>query len=151
MRVTYKDLETKSYSQLIRQGATEDQLLNKLSNYYLKENRQLVINERQGKTISKAMADLKKGRVRQGIYIHRTAKTNITNDLKNLKRISKHFGKDSFASTLLKEYRRGEINVYQLNTSVYRYQNNISEYEANKTKVDSFEVNVDGYFEGIIR
>lgn len=143
MRVTYKDLETKNFSTLIKQGATQDQLLNKLSNYYLKENRQLIINEKQGLTISKAMSDLKKGRVRQGVYIHKTATTNIKNDIKNLKKISKHFGKDSFANTLLKEFKRGEINVYQLNSSVYRYQNNISEYEANQTKVDSFELNTE--------
>ena len=144
MRVTYKDLETKSYSTLIKEGATEEQLLNKVSNYYLKEQRVLTINESEGKTLSRAIKLLKRGNVSQGTWIHDTMIEQTKSDVKLLKKITKIIGKDSFAGTILNEYQNGEINVYQMNKSIQKYASNPAMYEG-ENDIDEVELLVDGY------
>lgn len=144
MRVTYKDLETKSYSQLIKEGATKEQLLNKVSNYYLKEQRVLTINESEGKTLSRAIRLLKKGNVSQGEWIHDTMIEQTKIDVKLLKQITRTIGKDSFAGTLLNEYQNGEVNVYQLNSAIQKYASNPAMYEE-ENGVEDVELLVEGY------
>lgn len=144
MRVTYKDLETKSYSRLLKEGATKEQLLNKVSNYYLKEQRVLTINESEGKTLSRAIKLLKRGNVSQGTWIHDTMIDKTKGDVKLLKQITKSLGKDSFASTLLNEFQNGEINPYQLNTAISKYASNPAMYEG-ENGIDEVELLVDGY------
>lgn len=144
MRVTYKDLETKSYSTLIKEGATKEQLLNKVSNYYLKEQRILTIDEKEGKTLSRAIKLLKRGNVSQGTWIHDTQYETTKNDVKILKQIKNSIGKDSFAGKILNEYQNGEINPYQLNSIIHSYASNPAQYEKEEG-VDEIELLVDGY------
>ena len=47
-RLTYELLKTLSLSKLKRMGFSEKQILNKLSKLYLREQRQLIINENTG-------------------------------------------------------------------------------------------------------
>lgn len=143
MRVTYKDLQNKSYKELIKQGATDTQIQNKLSSFYLKEGRQLIINENEGKTLSKALKELKKGRVRQGVLIEKTARSNVKKDISALKKVSKILGKDSYASKVYNQYQRGEVNVYQLNNFLYKYKDNPAKYEGNATGVSNVEILLD--------
>ena len=144
MRITYKDLETKSYSQLLKKGATKEQILNKVSNYYLKEQRVLTINEKEGKTLSRAIKLLKRGNVSQGIWIPETQYETTKSDVKILKQIKKIIGEDSFASKILNEFQNGEINPYQLNHIMHRYANNPAQYE-DKEGIDEVELLVEGY------
>ena len=128
-RLTYELLKTLSLSKLKRMGFSEKQILNKLSKLYLKEQRQLIVNENTKNTLSNALRKLKRGKYDQGVWIQKTAVTNLKNDVKNLNNLSKYFGKDSFASKLLNQYQRGEINVYRLHNAMYTYVNNLQEYE----------------------
>lgn len=144
MRITYKDLETKSYSQLIKEGATKEQIQTKVSNYYLKEQRVLTINEKEGKTLSRAIKLLKKGNVSQGTWIHETMLDKTKSDVKLLKQITKIIGKDSFAGQLLNEFQRGEKNPYQLHSAMQKYASNPTMYE-NDNNIDEIELLVDGY------
>lgn len=145
MRVLYKDILTKSYSALKKAGATDNQIRKTLSKYYLKEGRQLIINESKGQTLSKALIDLKKGRVRQGVVIPKTAITNLKNDIKNLQKLNKYFGKDSFAGKLLNKYERGEMNAVALHNSMYSYVNNLAEYEDKAINNSNIEIIVDNF------
>lgn len=144
MRITYKDLETKSYSQLLKEGASENQILNKLSNYYLKEQRVLTINEKEGKTLSRALKLLKRGNVSQGTWIHNTMLETTKNDVKLLKQIVKVIGKDSFANKILHQFQTGESNPYQIHKIMYNYASNPSMYE-DKENIDEIELLVEGY------
>jgi len=128
MRLKYSDLKTRGYAELIKKGATKEQILNKLSNLYLSENRQLIINETKGLTISKALRELKRGKVSQGVYIHKTARVNTKRDISTLKLIEKAYGKDTYATSLLNQYRRGESNVYQIHEATSKIVSNPSEY-----------------------
>lgn len=129
MRVTYKDLQNKSYKQLIKEGAKEEQIQKKLSDLYLKNDRQLIINEKEGYTLSKALKELKKGRVTQGVLIEKTARSNVKKDVTALKKASKLMGKNSYANKVYTQYQRGEINIYQLNNFLYKYTDNPAKYE----------------------
>lgn len=144
MRVTYKDLETKSYSQLIKEGATKEQLLNKVSNYYLKEQRVLTINENEGKTLSRAIKLLKRGNVSQGIWIHDTQLEQTKQDVSFLKKASKIVKGEGFASKILNEYQTGQINPYQLNHIMYKYSQNPAQYEKEED-VDEIDILVEGF------
>ena len=144
-RLTYDLLKTLSLSKLKRMGFSEKQILNKLSKLYLKEQRQLIINENTGQTLSNALRLLKKGKVSQGNWIQTTALSNLKNDVKNLNNLSKYFGKDSFASKLLNQYQRGEINVYRLHNSMYSYVNNLQEYESKDITNSKIQALVDNY------
>ena len=140
MRITYKDLRNKSYKELIKSGATDKQIQQKLSDFYLRENRQLIINEKDGLTLSKALKELKKGRVSQGVLLEKTIRFGVKNDIKNLKKLTKTLGKNSFAANLYNRFQRGEINVYQLNDSVFRYSNNPAKYESDFTGNSDIEI-----------
>lgn len=144
MRVTYKDLATKSYSALLKEGATENQILNKLSNFYLKEQRILTINEKEGKTLSRALRLLKRGNVSQGTWIPETQYEKTKKDVKVLKQISKTIGKKSFANRILDEFQNGAINSYQLNSIMHSYANNPAQYE-DKEGIEEIELLVDDY------
>ena len=144
MRITYKDLATKSYSQLIREGATENQILSKVSSFYLKEQRILTINEQEGKTLSRAIRLLKRGNVSQGTWIPETQYETTKKDVKALKKISKTIGNNSFASRILDEYENGAINPYQLNSIMHSYANNPAQYEE-KEGIEEIELLVEGY------
>ena len=144
-RLTYELLKTLSLSKLKRMGFSEKQILNKLSKLYLKEQRQLIINENTGQTLSKALRLLKKGKVSQGNWIQKTAVTNLKNDVSNLEKLSKYFGKDSFASKMLNQYQRGEINVYRLHNAMYSYVNNIAEYEGKEITSSKIFAIIDNY------
>lgn len=144
-RLTYELLKTLSLSKLKRMGFSEKQILNKLSKLYLREQRQLIINENTKNTLSNALRKLKRGKYDQGVYIQKTAVSNLKNDVKNLNTLSKYFGKDSFASKLLDQYQRGEINVYRLHNAMYSYVNNISEYEGKEITSSKIFAIVDNY------
>lgn len=143
MRITYKDLETKSYSQLIKEGATKDQILSKVSNYYLKEQRVLTINEKEGKTLSRAIKLLKRGNVSQGTWIHDTMIDTTKNDIKLLKQISRIQKGEGFASKILKQFQNGESNPYQIHNILHKYASNPEMYEENH--IDEIELLVEGY------
>ena len=145
VRLTYDLLKTLSLSKLKRMGFSEKQILNKLSKLYLKEQRQLIINENTKNTLSNALRKLKRGKYDQGVWIHKTAISNLKNDIKNLNNLSKYFGKDSFASKLLNEYQRGEINVYRLHNAMYTYVNNLSEYESKGITSNNIFTIIDNY------
>ena len=144
-RLTYELLKTLSLSKLKRMGFSEKQILNKLSKLYLKEQRQLIVNENTGQTLSNALRKLKRGKYDQGVWIQTTALSNLKNDVKNLNNLSKYFGKDSFASKLLNQYQRGEINVYRLHNSMYSYVNNLQEYESKDITNSKIQALVDNY------
>ena len=144
-RLTYELLKTLSLSKLKRMGFSEKQILNKLSKLYLREQRQLIINENTKNTLSNALRKLKRGKYDQGIWIQKTAVTNLKNDVKNLNNLSKYFGKDSFASKLLNQYQRGEINVYRLHNAMYTYVNNLSEYEGKEITSSKIFAIIDNY------
>lgn len=144
-RLTYELLKTLSLSKLKRMGFSEKQILNKLSKLYLREQRQLIVNENTKNTLSNALRKLKRGKYDQGVYIQKTAVSNLKNDVKNLNTLSKYFGKDSFASKLLDQYQRGEINVYRLHNAMYSYVNNISEYEGKEITSSKIFAIVDNY------
>lgn len=144
MRVTYKDLETKSYSTLIKEGATKEQLLNKVSNYYLKEQRVLTINEKEGKTLSRAIKLLKRGNVSQGTWIHDTQIDQTRTDVSFLKKASKITKGKGFASKILNEFQTGQINPYQLNHIMHSYAQNPAMYEEQEN-VEEIELLVEGY------
>lgn len=129
MRLTYAILKTKSYSQLKRMGATDKQIQAKVSAFYLKEGRQLIVNERAGQTLSKALSGIKKGNVRQGVDIHRTAKKDLKDNLKNLRTVRGILGKESFANKLITQYERGELSVFQLKWAAKRYASMPESYE----------------------
>lgn len=124
----YTDLFSFSKSELLKAGFSEKQILNKLSKFYLKEGRQLIINDSSGQTLARALRELKKGRVRQGVTIPKTAQTSLKQDLSNLRKLSKSLGKDSLANKLLNGYEKGELNFSQLHNSLAKYVNNIEEY-----------------------
>ena len=144
-RLTYDLLKTLSLSKLKRMGFNEKQILNKLSKLYLREQRQLIINANTGQTLSKALRLLKKGKVSQGNWIQTAAWSNLKDDIKKLNKLSKYFGKDSFASKLLNQYQRGEINVYRLHNSMYTYVNNLSEYEGKEITSSKIFAIIDNY------
>ena len=144
-RLTYELLKTLSLSKLKRMGFSEKQIINKLSKLYLREQRQLIINENTKNTLSNALRKLKRGKYDQGIWIQKTAISNLKNDIKNLNTLSKYFGKDSFASKLLNQYQRGEINVYRLHNAMYSYVNNIAEYEGKEITSSKILAIVDNY------
>lgn len=124
----YADLFNFSKSELLKAGFSEKRILNKLSKFYLKEGRQLIINDSTGETLARALRELKKGRVRQGVTIPKTAITQLKQDLSNLTKLTKKLGIDSLANKLLKEYEKGELNFSQLHNSLSKYVNNIEEY-----------------------
>ena len=144
-RLTYELLKTLSLSKLKRMGFSEKQILNKLSKLYLREQRQLIINENTKNTLSNALRKLKRGKYDQGVYIQKTAVSNLKNDVKNLNNLSKYFGEDSFASKLLNQYQRGEINVYRLHNAMYSYVNNIAEYEGKEITDSKIFAIIDNY------
>ena len=144
-RLTYDLLKTLSLSKLKKMGFSEKQILNKLSKLYLREQRQLIINENTKNTLSNALRKLKRGKYDQGVWIQKTAVTNLKNDVKNLNNLSKYFGKDSFASKLLNQYQRGEINVYRLHNAMYTYVNNLSEYEGKEITSSKIFAIIDNY------
>ena len=144
-RLTYELLKTLSLSKLKRMGFSEKQILNKLSKLYLKEQRQLIVNENTKNTLSNALRKLKRGKYDQGVYIQKTAISNLKNDVKNLNNLSKYFGEDSFATKLLNQYQRGEINVYRLHNAMYSYVNNISEYECKEITSSKIFAIIDNY------
>lgn len=125
----YADLFNFSKSELLKAGFSEKQILSKLSKFYLKEGWQLVINESKGETLSRALRELKKGRLSQGVKIPKTALTEVKQDLSTLRKLSKTFGKDSLASKLIKEYENGEINNWQMHNALSTYVNSIKDYE----------------------
>ena len=144
MRVTFKDLATKSYSRLIKEGATESQILNTLSNFYLKEQRILTINESEGKTISRALKLLKRGNVSQGTWIPDTMVQTTKTDVKLMKKINSALHKNSWIGGILNEYQTGKINSYQLHHIVDRYSQNPALYEKEED-IDQVELLVEGY------
>lgn len=144
-RLTYALLKKLSLSALKKAGFTEPQILKKLSKLYLKEQRQLIISENTGKTLSNALRLLKRGKYTQGVWVQKTAVTNLKNDVSNLEKLSKYFGKDSFASKLLNQYQRGEINVYRLHNAMYSYTNNLAEYEGKSITDSKIQAVVDNY------
>ena len=144
-RLTYELLKTLSLSKLKRMGFSEKQILNKLSKLYLREQRQLIVNENTKNTLSNALRKLKRGKYDQGVWIQKTAVTNLKNDVSNLNNLSKYFGKDSFASKLLNQYQRGEINVYRLHNAMYTYVNNLSEYEGKEITSSKIFAIIDNY------
>ena len=144
-RLTYDLLKTLSLSKLKKMGFSEKQILNKLSKLYLREQRQLIVNENTKNTLSNALRKLKRGKYDQGVWIQKTAVTNLKNDVKNLNNLSKYFGKDSFASKLLNQYQRGEINVYRLHNAMYSYVNNINEYEGKEITSSKIFAIIDNY------
>lgn len=141
-RLTYKLLRNTSYGNLIKMGFTPEKILEKLTNFYLKEGRQLTIPRvlKDGKSVfdykalAKAVNELNKGRVRMGKIIDITMQTQNKLNIKVLKQLTSTYGEDSFAKKLYSSYQAGEINVYQLNKSVHTYVNNIAEYEADFEK-----------------
>ena len=62
-----------------------------------------------------------------------------------MEKLSKYFGKDSFASKLLNQYQRGEINVYRLHNAMYSYVNNINEYEGKEITSSKIFAIIDNY------
>ena len=144
-RLTYDLLKTLSISKLKRMGFSEKQILNKLSKLYLKEQRQLIINENTKNTLSNALRKLKRGKYDQGVWIQKTAVTNLKNDISNLEKLSKYFGEDSLSTKLLNQYQRGEINVYRLHNSMYSYVNNLQEYESKDITNSKIQALVDNY------
>ena len=144
-RLTYELLKTLSLSKLKRMGFSEKQILNKLSKLYLREQRQLIINENTKNTLSNALRKLKRGKYDQGIWIQKTAVTNLKNDISNLEKLSKYFGEDSLSTKLLNQYQRGEINVYRLHNSMYTYVNNLSEYEGKEITSSKIFAIIDNY------
>lgn len=124
----YADLFNFSKSELLKAGFSEKRILNKLSKFYLKEGRHLIINENTGQTLARALRELKKGRVSQGTLIPKTARAQLKQDLSNLTKLTKKLGNDSLANKLLKEYEKGELNFSQLHNSLSKYVNNIEEY-----------------------
>lgn len=154
--LTYKILKGNSYANLIKMGFKPEQILNKLARFYLKEGRQLIIPRivKDGKTLfdykalRKAVNDLNKGRVRMGKVIDVTIQAKNKLNIKSLKQAIRTLGKDSFANKLYNEYLGGEVNVYQLDKSVYNYINNMAEYEP-KYNVDKNNLTpiIEGYNE----
>ena len=144
-RLTYELLKTLSLSKLKRMGFSEKQILNKLSKLYLREQRQLIINENTKNTLSNALRKLKRGKYDQGVWIQKTAVTNLKNDISNLEKLSKYFGEDSLSTKLLNQYQRGEINVYRLHNSMYSYVNNLQEYESKDITNNKIQALVDNY------
>ena len=144
-RLTYELLKTLSLSKLKKMGFSEKQILNKLSKLYLREQRQLIVNENTKNTLSNALRKLKRGKYDQGVWIQKTAVTNLKNDVSNLEKLSKYFGKDSFASKMLNQYQRGEINVYRLHNAMYSYVNNINEYEGKEITSSKIFAIIDNY------
>lgn len=145
MRLTYELLKSLSYKQLIKAGFSEKQILTKLSKFYLKEQRQLIINEEKGLTIERALRQLKKGKVDQGNWIIKTALNTLKKDIADLQRLSKYFGKNSFANDILRQYQRGEINIYKLHNSMYTYSNNLAQYETKEVKNKEINILIDSY------
>ena len=145
VRLTYDLLKTLSLSKLKRMGFSEKQILNKLSKLYLREQRQLIINENTKNTLSNALRKLKRGKYDQGVWIQKTAVTNLKNDISNLEKLSKYFGEDSLSTKLLNQYQRGEINVYRLHNSMYSYVNNLQEYESKDITNSKIQALVDNY------
>ena len=60
-------------------------------------------------------------------------------------KLNKYFGEDSFASKLLNQYQRGEINAYRLHNAMYSYVNNIAEYEGKEITSSKIQAIVDNY------
>lgn len=127
-KLKYADLFNFSKSELLRAGFSEKQILKKVSNFYLKEGWQLIINDSTGQTLSRALRELKKGRLSQGTLIPKTARKQLRQDLSNLTKLTKKLGDDSLANNLLKGYEKGELNFAQLHNSLAKYVNNIEEY-----------------------
>ena len=139
----YADLFNFSKSELLKAGFSEKQILNKLSKFYLKEGWQLIINENTGQTLSRALRELKKGRLSQGTLIPKTARTQLKRDLSNLTKLTKKLGNDSLANRLLKEYEKGEINFSQLHNSLHSYVNNIEQYVNKDILINNTQLFVD--------
>lgn len=143
-KLTYDMLKKYSYKELIKKGFSESTILSKVSDYYLKNQRILTINNLEGKTLSRALKLLKRGNVSQGVWIEKTQYDITKLDVRALKKISKSIGKDSFANKILTEFQNGEINPYQLNHILHSYASNPSQYES-ANKVDTVELLVKDY------
>lgn len=141
MRLTYDLLKNFSYKELLKKGFSEKQITNKLRNFYYKESRALIINPEKGLTISKALQDLKKGRVRQGRTLPKPAINTLKKDLKNLNELSDIVDKinknnklsdndavSNYAKNIIDRYNKGQISAYDLHNAVYSYSNNIDMY-----------------------
>ena len=88
-KLKYADLFNFSKSELLRAGFSEKQILKKVSNFYLKEGWQLIINDSTGQTLSRALRELKRGRLSQGTLIPKTARKQLRQDLSNLTKLTK--------------------------------------------------------------
>lgn len=143
-KLTYDMLKKYSYKELIKKGFSESTILSKVSDYYLKNQRILTINEAEGKTISRALKLLKRGNVSQGVWIEKTQYDITKLDVRTLKKISSAIGKDSFANKILTEFQNGLINPYQLNKIIHSYASNPAQYEKSD-KVETVELLVKDY------
>ena len=147
--LTYNDLRTKTYTELKKEGYTNLQIYEKSRMFYLRENRQLMADYKSNKDMSKVISGINKGRVRKGILISTTSKSLNKNTYRNLKSVAAKLGENSFANTLLNEFRRGELSAAQLDKAMYTYSKSFAEYEGIETEQlpDNAQVIIKGYNE----
>lgn len=143
-KLTYDMLKKYTYKELIKKGFSESSILSKVSDYYFKNQRILIINKAEGKTISRALKLLKRGNVSQGVWIEKTQYDITKLDLRLLRKVSNAIGKNSFANTLLVDFKAGRTNPNHLHNILHSYISNPSQYE-DESKVDTVELLIKDY------
>ena len=143
-RLTYLELRNTSYKKLLKKYSVKT-IYKKLNNFYRSEGRQLTLDIKDTKKLSKTISDLNKGRVRQGKVIPKTARKLEKSNYQNLRTIAKELGADSFAAKMLGNYERGEMAWYQLDKAMHNYTADVGAYEGDITINEKVSYIVSGY------
>lgn len=126
--LTYSKLEVFSLSQLKKMGYSTKSIYNKLNSYYRKEGRQLMLDKTDEKSFTRAIRDLKKGKLYSSRVIVKTERSREKLAYNKLKKIAEKTSSDSFANQVLDSYQKGYMNSYQLNTTMSKFTANAGAY-----------------------
>ena len=143
----YADLFNFSKSELLRAGFSESQILNKLNKLYLREGRQLIINENTGQTLSRALRQLKRGIVDQGVSLPKPALQMYKEDMKNLNNLIKNnkklFNKDSLPYQWFERAKTGEMYFSEVHNAMKSYFSNPQLYIEQEKITKDLELFID--------